>query len=256
MNTNSLRKTVENAQSKLDTLLTNGLDTIQVRRELKEAQTELIHAEERESKKAPHKGTKNSSERQLEASKVTKEALDELNTDIESFIHLKISPAHLPTYLVENILIGKEKLAAAKNEKEVYSSHMGQLNKRKTDLETERNAIIHRRTSGLRDDDKDAQRLALIDADIKGLEQLIIQKTDSLSRTTTDAEASELANAQTAYNTAINIERIRVLREYVAQLETSLVGAAQALVVTPGIKVRDRYQPCSTIRAAVNVGVL
>jgi len=256
MNTNTLRKQVEIAQSELDALLCDGEDTIEARRTLKNARAELTLAVEKEHQAIAKANVKTKSELQEPASQMIQVALNDLNTDIENLMQFKAPVAHLPIHLVENILIGRKQLAAAKEKKLTYTNYIERLRQRQAKLEAARNEIIQRRANGIHDDNKDAQDLALLDADRDGLAQLISRETGSMPAIGTDAIEHDLSLAQTVYNAALHAEKIRVLRELVAQFETSLIGAAQSLASAPGVRVKDRYQPCHILRTAVNTGLL
>lgn len=255
MNTSTLHSKVENAQLELDQLLSDGEDTLEARRKLRDAQTELNMAQEKESQVIAENNSKQQALRQQEATKMTRAAIDDLNSDLKKLTHFETPLARLPISFAENLLIARNNLSIAQQSKNAYQSRIDQLHKRQNDLKAKRDEIIQRRTAGMGDDDIDAKSLALIEADQDGLTQLIERETSNNSQST-GTEERAVINAQVAWNNAINTERIRCLRELVSHLESSLITAANALAITPGVKTTDRYQPSQVLRKAAQSGVL
>jgi len=255
-NTSALRKEVEASQSDLDEQLASGASTIESRRKLKEAQTNLQTAEQAESKTAAKTEAKVQTERQREAAKLVDEATTELNASLQKLAHVEVPRARLPIHLGVNILSAREKLDTDTESSRAYHTRISQLREQQHALESRRNEIVSRRAAGQGNDKKDGESLALIQADQEGLAQMIDREIDNGDAVDTTRSEPLVNEALQGFERAFRAEQIRVLRELTGQLEALLITAAQALSSAPGVLAKDRYQPNPVIRKASQEGLL
>lgn len=252
----AMQEQVTTAQNELDLLLADGGDTFTARQKLKDAQSQLSMIEQEQHEAVSDSAAERSADLQRDASRVVRATIDELSASLAAHSCPTVPVANLPVHLAENILLAREALAGAQERKHASRTQVDHLRQRQNALKTKREQLIQRRAAGNGDDEADAAALALIDADTEGLAKLIDQAACSGPEISTEQEELALSYAQGALATALNFERIRVLKNHVLNLEQALVAAAQALAAAPGVRIPDRYQPCHILKQATQTGVL
>lgn len=164
---------VSNAQADLDAALATGADTAEARARLRLAEEELAaakaaHVEEEASANEEAGGRiRKLVEAELKA------ATKEVNDSLAELASIEPPKATLPAHTLEQLIRARLAHEAAKAGHSTYQTSMDELNKRLLVLEGERNVIKDRRAAGARNDAEDGPALALLNADIEGLQRLI-----------------------------------------------------------------------------------
>jgi len=255
MNSTAAQQQVHAAQNELDVLLAKGLSTFEARKKLKEAQTELSLIEQKENQKLSATESRKKSARKMEAGEIIASVTDELDKTVESLLNIQIPTINVPLHFAENVLLAHEHLSAAQEKQREQESDVAELRQRQTELQEKRKDIITRRAAGNGDDEKDGPALALLQADMENLNDLIDKKINSTEAANTSQQERAVAEAQQALSTAINAAYIECKLSLALQLESSLVATAQSLVASPGIIPKKRYSPCPAIKEACQNGI-
>lgn len=124
-------------------------------------------------------------------------------------------------------------------------------------LISERQTITTRRASGTCDDATDSPRLALLNADIEGLGDLI-SRTRAGAPTGLEFTSSEASRLQGEWLQAQRDATATALKVYCMELEASLIEAASAISRLPGPMgpIRSRWKPSQRLRAATLSGIV
>lgn len=246
MTVNELIEQQTDLRGRLDEALEKGAPTADLRADL-ESLTARISEAEKAEQEAREKAVLSDSERvQAAAAAMVRAIKEEAETAI-----LSVFEAILPTVQVELSTEAAETLVKVREglaEGETLEAHLADkvfvLTERIDKLTAERNDIVQRRKSGRARPD-DGQRLALLDADLEGLRDLLARAEHSLRGA---KEAVSLGNralqeAEPAWIEAAHDARVAAFRAAIQPVEEAMAKLIH------GIKKPEPRDSIRTLRA-------
>jgi len=229
MNT-ALKETVNNrlehAQAQLNAALEAGSpDTEQLRKEVAEAKRDL------ETLAADETARQEATEAEVEAAMTERAAAkvqtatDELRDWLSEQSSMPVPEITLPVGIAMNVQRAGTGLQDTQEAEAAAKARLDRLETRKSEIESTRQAITSNRLAGNSDDERDAQRLALCDADLAGLQPMVDEALANLQQAqsaTRQAQAS-FDQAMAQWNETCNAERDRCLQVMCERADAELV---------------------------------
>lgn len=234
---------VAQAQQELDTALTDGQDTSDARQRLKLAQDELARVTMLEAGQVVE-------ERAVQANAVAdyvaamhQDQVREIGQAISAIlIGVTVPEIALPQHTLHALVLAREAHDQALSRHDHHATHIQALESRQAALSAERQHIVQRRATGDRDDEADGRRLALIDADLAGLNGLIVNAR-ALAPHGHNNTLAELQRIERQWNSEKADALANALNVLVYQLEERLIATATLLRdLSPVGGTKHRYQ--------------
>jgi hypothetical protein len=238
-----LKDLVAQAQQELDTALIDGQDTTEIRQRLKLAKEELVRVEALEASQVAEARTAQADVLEDYVAGVHQQDVRAIGEAISAILSgFTAQEITLPMHTLGALILARGAHEQALDAVTAHGEHIKGLEGRQATLLAERQHIVQRRAAGDRNDEADGRRLALIDADLTGLEGLIANARSQAPQN----HGTTLANVQMlerqwdrekadALATALNA--------LVYQLEDRLITTATLLRnLTPAGSIGKRYR--------------
>jgi hypothetical protein len=247
---------VATAQADLDAALASGTDTSEARERLRLAEQELQDAKAAQAQaEFSNQGeARDRHQRMVEAE--LKAVTDTVNASLAELASITPPTVTLPAGPLDNLIRARQQLEEAKDAMATHQTKVDELNGRLQALISERQAITDRRAGGNRNDAKDGPRLALLNADIDGLQGLI-ERTRAEAPQDINSLATELSRLAAAWGNAQQEAVSTALNAHCHVLEDALIEAANRLKSRfPVGFVGLRYRPSERLKHACASGVV
>lgn len=238
-----LKDLVAQVQQELDTALIDGQDTTEIRKRLKLAKEELARVEALEAGQVIEARTAQADVLADYVAGVQQQEVNAISEAVSEILSGITTPEiSLPVDTLRALILARGVHEQALDAVTAHAEHIKSLVSRQDALLAERQQIVQRRAAGDCDDEADGRRLALIDADLTGLNGLI----DNARSLAPQNHDNTLANLQwlerqwkqekaDALATALNV--------LVYQLEDRLITTATLLRnLSPVGNISKRYR--------------
>lgn len=247
---------VATAQADLDAALASGTDTSEARERLRLAEQELQDAKAAQAQaEVSNQGeARDRIQKMVEAE--LKATTDTANASLAELASITPPTVTLPAGPLDSIIRARLQFDEAKDAMVTHQAKVDELNGRLRALISERQAITDRRAGGNRNDAKDGPKLALLNADIDGLQGLI-DRTRAEAPQGIDSLSTEISRFQTEWGNAQKDAIAAALNAHCHALEGALIEAANRLRSRfPVGYVGLRYRPSERLKAACASGVV
>jgi hypothetical protein len=247
---------VATAQADLDAALAAGTDTSEARERLRLAGQELQEARAAQAQaEVSNQGeARDRIQKMVEAE--LKAVTDTVNASLAELASITPPSVTLPAGPLDSLIRARLQFDEAKDAMGAHQAKVDDLNGRLRVLTGERQTIIDRRAGGSRNDAEDSPRLALLNADIDGLQGLI-ERTRAEAPQDINSLATELSRLTAAWGNAQQDAVATALNAHCHVLEGALIEAANRLKSRfPVGFVGLRYRPSERLKQACASGVV
>lgn len=247
---------VATAQADLDAALAAGTDTGEARERLRLAEQELKDAQAAQVQDEVAGKDEIIRARMKLVHEELKAATDAANASLKDLTSVIPPTVTLSAVPLENLIRARRQHDEAREALSAHQARVDELNSRLHALTGERQAITARRTAGTRNDAEDGPKLALLNADIEGLQSLIT-RTRAEAPVGFEESMNEVSRLETVWRKAQEEAVAVALNDHCHVLEAALIAAATHLSKTakPTGYVGLRYQPAQRLRTACLAGV-
>lgn len=224
------RTRLSRAQHALHEILSAGGNTAEARARVEVAQADRDRLTEAENAAAGQLAAKAAASIQREAEVAVQAARQALQREIDAFVAVPAPTVELATAHLTALGHARERLAGALEVESTARQAVNELQGRAADITAKRNAVMARRVGGSASS-TDAGTVALYDADLAGLQELIErarQQADGPVQAAIQARAA-VASCEAAVSADAAQARAVALAQVCQALETALVRAAEAL---------------------------
>lgn len=243
MQSTRLMELVAQTQQELDTALTAGQDTTDARQRLKLAQDELARVKMLEAGQVAEERAVQADAVAEYVSAMHQDQVREIGQAISAILTgVAVPEVVLPLNTLHALVLAREAHDQALSRHDHHAAHIQALESRQAALLAERQHIVQRRAAGDRDDEADGRRLALIDADLAGLNGLIVNAHAQAPHGHSNTLA-ELQRIERQWNSEKADALANALNVLVYQLEDRLIATATLLRdLSPVGGIGRRYQ--------------
>ena len=218
------------AQAALNTALAAGGDTTQARSQVAAAQADVDRLVQAEQASAEQRAAETAAGIHQQAGDAVQSATAALQREIDAFVAVPAPTVELSTAGLIALGHARNRLAEALEVEAAARQAVHELQGRAADITAKRNAVMARRVAG---DAKatDAAEVALFDADLAGLQDLIErarQQAEGPAQAVAQARA-DVAGAEAAVAADTAQARAMAMAQTCKALEAALAAAATAL---------------------------
>ena len=234
------------ARESLDAALTEGGDTHAARERLEAAEARLRDLLAVSAAPAEEDGA---SDLEAAAAELVREASAELMEKLAAF---QVPAPALPEIPVSLALAVVQARQADEQDATAIQDHQAKgdhLRERLSAVQGKREALLARRLGGA-EEDSDAATLALLDADARGLADLL-HRHDALR----PADPHHSATALVHWTAATRLAFLSTLKTHAEGLQQAMLAAAKELSQQAGADTHLRLKPAPALAGAVKVGV-
>ncbi len=234
MNTNlkdEIAQRLQRARGELNSALASGdSSTIELRHAVAAAERDLQAINDEEASNQSASQADINAEILEHATREAETARDHLRAQLAELAQISLPDVGLLTGVAENVQRAGRELQLAREVEAAAQSEHRRLRQRLDELESERRAIVNRRQGGQGDDTADGPRLHLIAADTEGVEKLITNSTEALSRAVAASSSAQAAfdQAQQQFSTIHGAEFKRALDTLAIEVDRCLVRVVNA----------------------------
>lgn len=244
------------AQADLDAALAAGTDTSEARERLRLAGQELQDAKAAQAQAEVSNQGEARDRIQKMVEEELKAATDTVNASLTELASITPPTVTLPAGPLDSLIRARLQFDEAKDAMATHQAKVDELNGRLRALISERQAITERRAGGNRNGAKDGPRMALLNADIEGLQGLI-ERTRGEAPNNVDSLSTELSRLQAVWGNAQQDAVATALNAHCHVLEGALIEAANRLKSRfPVGFVGLRYRPSERLKHACASGVV
>ncbi len=237
---------VARARDSLDVALTEGGDTHAARERLEAAEARLRDLLAMSAAPAEEVGA---SDLEDAAAELVREATADLMGKLSAFQVPAPTPPEIPVNLALAVVQARQ---ADEQDRAAIEDHQAKgdhLRERLSAVQAKREALLARRLGGT-EEDSDAATLALLDADVRGLADLL-HRHDALR----PADPHHSAAALVHWTAATRLAFLSSLKTHAEALQQAMLAAAKELSQQAGADTHLRLKPAPALAVAVKIGV-
>ena len=233
---------VAQAQEELDTALTYGQATTDARQRLKLAQDELARVAMLEADQVAEEHAVRADAITNYVASLHRDQVGEIGQAISAILTgVTVPEIVLPPHTLHALVVAREAHDQALSQHDHQAAHILVLESRRAALSEERQHIVQRRATGAGNDEADS-RLALIDADLVGLNGLLVKARAQAPHEHSNTLA-ELQRIERQWNAEKADALANALNVLVYQFEDGLIATAMLLRnLSPVGGIGRRYQ--------------
>lgn len=250
----ALKETVthrlEQSRATLNTALENGdEDTQQLREQIAEDEHNLQMLNDDEAALQAVGETNIEVTMEKQACREIEKATTALVAELRDLVEIPAPDVSLPVGVVLNVQRAGYVLQTAQEAITAAKERVDKLESRKTEIETACQAIIRNRMAGNGDDERDSQRIALCDADLKGLAPMTEEARAGLQTAQAAGQQAQqiFDQATSQWGQAVNAERQRTLDVLSQRIDELWVKVVALTMPQPGAGFTG-YQPSMELR--------